>query len=172
MASASGSFLIDNKAFFSAPVDAPDSEIAREGGVILPKDKRGAVGSKDYKYNQTAATAAIEPKLGVAKHFVSSLDGETEEGNQTKTMYVQDIYVENLAKLEEINTRLIQYDMKRVFLISSLIARIDPTAVHHVADMWEDDEHDMLLCRDDIPWQTACYWQLSINMRCWSTPEF
>ena len=125
-----------------------------------------AVRTTSNKYNQTAATEAIDPKLGVAKHFVSSLDGETEEGNQTKSMYVQDMYVQNLAKLEEINTRLIQYDMKRIFLVSSLIAGIDPIAVHHVADMWEDDEHDMFLCWDAIPWQTACYWQLSINRRC------
>jgi hypothetical protein len=44
-------------------VDSPDSEIAREGGVVLPKDKRGTPGSRDYKYNQTAATTAIDPKL-------------------------------------------------------------------------------------------------------------
>ena len=50
------------------------------------KDQRGEVGSKQYTYAQKDATKGLDPPFGVAKHFVSSLDGETEDGNQTKNM--------------------------------------------------------------------------------------
>ena len=162
----SGAGIVDNHSFFAAPVDAPDSEIAREVGVIVAKDKRGTPRSRDFKYNREACTAPLDPKLGVAKHFVSSMDGEVEEGNQTKSMYIQDVFVTNLAKIEELNTRMVQYDLKRIFLVSSLISGIDPRSVSHVADMWNTDQFDMMYCWDSIPWQTACYWQYSINKRC------
>ncbi len=48
--------------------------------------------------NQNVSTKLLDPKFGVTKHFVNSLTGETEEGNQTKHQYIQDTYITNLAK--------------------------------------------------------------------------
>ena len=97
---------------FSAAQDTPDCEIERETGVILPRDERGRKGTSDYKKNRAAATESIEHKFGVAKHYVSSLDGEAEEGDATKNRFIQEAYVANLAKSDDFNMRLIQYDMK------------------------------------------------------------
>ena len=69
---------------FSAAQDTPDWEIERETGVILPRDERGRKGTNNYKNNQAAATKSIELKFGVAKHYVSSLDGKAEKGDATK----------------------------------------------------------------------------------------
>ena len=83
--------------FFSAMVDANDYEIQREG-VLLPKELRGTPESREYAQNMDLATTSIDHKFGVAYHFVSSRDGEPEEGNQTKQQYVQDSFVTNLKK--------------------------------------------------------------------------
>ena len=55
----------------------------------------------------------------MAKHYVSSLDGKAEEGDATKNRYIQEAYVANLAKSDDFNMRLIQYDMKYIFIMSS-----------------------------------------------------
>ena len=125
-------------------MDAPDSDIADSVGVIVHKDQRGAVGSERYTYTQLDATAALDPPFGVAKHFVSSLDGETEDGNQTKNMWIQDSFAMNLAKVDELNFRLINYDLKRIFIVGVMQAGIDPTSVAHVIDMWSSATVDML----------------------------
>ena len=153
------------QALFSRPVDAPDSDIADSVGVIVRKDQQGDVGSKRYTYTQLDATAALDPPFGVAKHFVSSLDGETEEGNQTQDMWIQDSFAMNLSKVDELNTRLINYDLKRIFLVCVLKAGVNPQSVTHVIDMWGSGTIDMMLAWESIDWVTACYWQYSINKR-------
>ena len=90
------------QAFFSRPTDTPDSDIDDSVGVIIRKDQRGAVGSKQYKYHQLHATAASDPPFGVVKHFGSSLDGETEEGNQTQDIWIQDSFTMDLSKVGRI----------------------------------------------------------------------
>ena len=67
---------------FSWASNTPNAKIANEVGVICSKDKRGT--GHNLKFNWEVATKVINPPFGVAKHFVSSLDGETDEGNQTK----------------------------------------------------------------------------------------
>ena len=105
------------KMLFSAAQDTPDCEIERETGVILPRDERGRKGTSDYKNNRAAATESIEHKFGVAKHYVSSLDGEAKEDDATKDRYIQEAYVANLAKSDHFNMWLIQYDLKYTFLM-------------------------------------------------------
>ena len=122
---------------FSAAQDTPDYEIERDNGVILPRDERGRKGTSDYKKNRAAATSSIELKFGVAKHYVSSLDGKPEEGDATKNRFIQEAYVANLAKSEDFNMRLIQYDMKYIFRMSNLKEGIDPTRFRHPKDLWE-----------------------------------
>ena len=150
---------------FSRPVDALDSDIVNSIGVLVRKDQRGFIGSKQYNYTQQDTTKGLDPPFGVAKHFVSSLNGETEEGNQTKNMWIQDSFAMNLAKVDELNTRLINYDLKRIFLVGVLKAGVDPTSVGHVIDMWSSDSINMLAAWESISWETACYWQLSMNKR-------
>ena len=50
----------------------------------------------------------------------------------------------NMAKVDELNTRLINYDLKCIFLVGVLKAGIDPTSVGHVIDMWSSDSINML----------------------------
>ncbi len=155
-----------NAEFFSAPMDTPDAEIQEDVGVICPKHLRGAPGSKDYKYNREAATCSLQHQFGVAKHFVSSITGETEEGNAKEEQHVQDMFVANLSKIEDLDVRLIQFDMKRPFLMSTMKSGVDVDAITHVAELWNDDEIDLIHDWEKIDWDTVLYWQYSINKRC------
>ena len=49
--------------------------------ILVPKNRRGDFGSRDYLRNLEAATAPLDPKMGVPSHFVSTRDGETDAGN-------------------------------------------------------------------------------------------
>ncbi len=50
--------------------------------MIIPKDKHGTNGSKEYSYAYALVTTALSPKLGAAKHFVTkNEDGESDPGN-------------------------------------------------------------------------------------------
>ena len=52
--------------------------------VVVPKNKQVSCGSKDYLCNLKLSKAPLEFKFGVAFHFVSNCNGETDRGNQTK----------------------------------------------------------------------------------------
>ena len=107
---------------------------------------------------------SIEHKFGVAKHYISSLDSEANESNATKNRYSQEAYVANLAKLDDFNMLLIQYDLKYIFLMSILKAGIDPTKQKSPKDLWEvGNETDMIDSWERNDWEQACYWQYSIN---------
>ena len=51
------------KAFFVDSSPITEVEFAKNE-VIIPKDKRGAEGSKEYSYAYALATTALSPKLG------------------------------------------------------------------------------------------------------------
>ena len=44
--------------------------------VIIPKNKRGIEGSKEYSSAYALATAALSPKLGAAKQFVTKSEDD------------------------------------------------------------------------------------------------
>ena len=49
--------------------------------LIIPKNKHGTEGSKEYSNAYDLAMTALSPKLGAAKHFVTrSEDGEVIQG--------------------------------------------------------------------------------------------
>ena len=73
----------------------------------------------------------------MAKHYVSSLDDEAEEGDATKNRYIQEAYVANLAESNDFNMWLIQYNMKCIFIMSSLKEGIDPTKQKNPRDLWD-----------------------------------
>ena len=109
------------------------TEVADEdlihNNVILPKGKRGAVGSKEHKANYAAATEALEVKFGVMMHQVSSLDGEVEDGNETKERRIQEAFVSNFKKLRQSELRAVQYDMScavKLFPIKNLRGKSPP----------------------------------------------
>ena len=69
------------KGFFVDANPITDVDFAKNK-VIIPKNKRGIEGSKEYASVYALATAALSPKLGAAKHFVTkSEDGEADPGN-------------------------------------------------------------------------------------------
>jgi hypothetical protein len=69
------------KVFFSDSSPITEVDFAKNE-VIIPKDKHGTEGSKEYSYAFALATTAMSPKLGAAKHFVTkNEDGETDPGN-------------------------------------------------------------------------------------------
>ena len=152
-----------NRALFSRTRDVPDYEIADEVGVVCPKNKRGS--GRDLRYNRETATKSLEPPFGVTKHFVSSLDGEPDDGDQVKDMWIQDSYAMNLAKVEDLNHRLIMWDLKRIFLISTLVSGIVPSTMTNVLDLWNDDSVDLIESWEMITWEMAAYWQYSLNKR-------
>ena len=46
--------------------------------IVDPKHKQGVYGAKDYIYNLELSTASIDPKFGVASHFIISCYGKTD----------------------------------------------------------------------------------------------
>jgi hypothetical protein len=151
---------------FNGSSDAAPEAMQLEEGLVLGKHERGIKGTKDYKINMEMATRGIEPKLGVAKPFNSSLDGEVEEGDQTKDQWIQDAYVMNLSKLDDLEARIIQYDMMDLFMVAKLRTGMDLTKIEHVADLWSEERTNLLQTWDKVSWENACYWQLAINRRC------
>ena len=68
------------KAFFADSDPIPEVVFA-QNEVIIPKDKHGNEGPKEYSYAYTLATTAMSPKLCATKHFVTkNEDGETDPG--------------------------------------------------------------------------------------------
>jgi len=65
-----------NRDLFSAAVDVPDDQIQENIGVFT---------GRDLKANREAATKSLDEKFRCPHHFISSRDGETEDGNQTKS---------------------------------------------------------------------------------------
>ena len=68
--------------------DNLDDEIIKANSILIPKDKHGQFGSHDHLCNLDAATFTLAPKMGVPSHFVSSRDGKTESGSQTKHQFI------------------------------------------------------------------------------------
>ena len=69
------------KVFFSDSSPITEVDFVKNE-VIIPKDKHGTEGSKEYSYAYALATTATSPKPGAAKHFVTkNEDGELDPGN-------------------------------------------------------------------------------------------
>ena len=67
--------------------------------VVVPKDKRGPPGSREFGAHYSAATKALDHMFGAAKHFVpTSREGETNNPYHN----IQEMYVGNLQKLRSL----------------------------------------------------------------------
>ena len=89
--------------------------------ILVPKDKRGDVGSRDYLRYLKFATDALDPKFGVPSHLVSTHDGKTESGNQTKHQFIQETFCSNNDKVERALRRFESYDMVGIFKVPNVI---------------------------------------------------
>ena len=127
--------------------------------ILVSKGNRGEYGTRDYIRNMDAATYALEPKMGVPSHFVSSRDGEVESGNQNKNQYIQELFVSNVGKIEQANLRAEQYDFMDIFMLCSVK---NENAVNP-RDKFNNDGKNMFLHWDQMKWNNVCHWQSAIN---------
>ena len=95
-------------------------KITQANAVLVPKGRRGDFGSRDYIRNIKSATAPLDPSMGVPSHFVSSRNGKTETGNQTKSQFIQEIFVSNLEKVKQAKLRAEAYDMMVIVMVPSI----------------------------------------------------
>ena len=134
-------------------------EDLREVELIVPKTARGSLGSKEHLMYQKLATEAIDHKFGVPSHLITDRGG-AEDGDQTKHLFIQQQYVDNLSKIEAIKQRIVEYDMIDVAM--SPVGIRNPYAVD-MADIFEYEEAHILTSWDTIEWKTACTYQWAIN---------
>jgi len=138
------------------PIAADDLE---EVEVIVPKNSRGAVGSKEYSMYQKLATESIDHKFGVCTMWPMSKSG-AEDGDQTRHLFIQQQYVDTLSKIEAIKQRIVEYDMIDVARVP--IGVRDKEAAD-IADVFEYEEAHILTAWDTISWDTAATYQWAIN---------
>ena len=113
----------------------------------------------------TRAIEGISPKLGVPTYYISTAKGEADEGNETHDKYLQDQFAMDIAKIDAVDMSMHQYDLKRIFLISTLVPGLDISLVSDTESLWNDDQVDMLMWWERITWRQACLWQLTLNRR-------
>ena len=134
-------------------------EIVEASAVLVPKHRRGIYGSRDYLRNLDAATTPLEPKLGVPSHFVSSCDGETETGNQTKSQMIEEVFVSNHDKLQQALLRVEYYDMMAVFMVPTVRSKYGTKP----NEIFNNDGKNLFLHWDSLRWEDVCLWQKTLN---------
>ena len=113
--------------------------------VIIPKNKRGTEGSKEYSNAYALATTALSPKLGAAKHFVTrSEDGKADPGN-ANYCNIQEQFVGNYSKIEDAQKHSVCFDFMESVLVRKVV---DPTATvlwekygNETVNLFEDWTH-------------------------------
>ncbi len=109
-----------NSSYFCLPTGRTPAEIERNQ-VVVKKEKRGEEGSKQFTSNYTAATEALKPGFGAAKHFVQrSKDGEEADAGNTNYTYIQEFFCSNLTKVDSLEHRVISYDFKDILMLREL----------------------------------------------------
>ena len=71
-------------------VELPKINLLGFNEVIVPKNEKDSYGSKGYLCSLELSTAPLEPKFGVASHFMSSHNDDTDSRNQIKHQYIQE----------------------------------------------------------------------------------
>ncbi len=93
------------------------------------------------------------------------MDGESDNDNTNRDMFLQDQFADNVNKMEELELRLSQYDMKRIFYVPTFRSGAHPSNVSDPSLLWNDDGVDIMLFWEQISWERCCYWQLTLNRR-------
>jgi hypothetical protein len=146
------------KLFFADSAPITEVDFAKNE-VIIPKDKRGAEGSKEYSYAYALATTAMSPKLGAAKHFVTkNEDGESDPGNGNYRN-IQEQFVGNYAKIEDAQKHSVSYDFMEIVLVRKVI---DSTAVE-LFNKYGDQTTNLFEAWTDVTLQQVKDWQADVN---------
>jgi len=127
--------------------------------VLLPKSARGEKGSTEYRKNMSLATYSLEHEFGVAMCHVDTRS-DVEDGDQTSHQYIQERYMDNLAKLDNVIKRGHQYDMMDVMMVPTKV--IDPQA-SKPCDMFGFEQVNLFESWNKLSWETVCTWQWAIN---------
>ena len=127
-------------------------EIVQASAVLVPKHRCGTYGSRDYLRNLDAAMTPLDPKMDVPSQFVSSCDGETETGNQTKPQIIKEVFVSNHDKLQQALLCVKYYDMMAVFMGPTVCSkyRTKPN------NIFNNDEKNLFLHWDSFRWDDVC----------------
>ncbi len=97
--------------------------------MVVKKEERGEEGSKQFTSNHTAATEALKPGFGAAKHFVQrSKDGEETNAGNTNYTCIQEFCCSSLTKVDSLEHLVISYNFKDIFMLRELrdVNQINP----------------------------------------------
>ena len=146
------------KAFFVDSSPITEVEFARNE-VIIPKDKRGAEGSKEYSYAYALATSALSPKLGAAKHFITkNEEGESDPGNGNYRN-IQEQFVGNYAKIEDAQKHSVSYDFMEIVLVRVVA---DPSSTE-LFNKYGSETINLFEDWTAVTFQDVKTWQADVN---------
>ncbi len=104
-----------NSNHFCLPTGHTPAEIERNQ-VVVKKEERGEEGSKQFTLNNTAATEALKPGFGTAKHFLQrSKDGKEAVAGNTNYTYIQEFFCSNLTKVDSLEHIVSFHVTSRIF---------------------------------------------------------
>ena len=84
----------------------------------------------------------------------------TKEGDHVRHMYIQQQYVDNLAKIEILKRRIIEYD---TIYVTNCPIGISDRFAQCIADLFTFEEARILTSWDTIDYETTCTYQWAIN---------
>ncbi len=109
-----------DSSYFCLPMGRTPAEI-EHNQVVVKKENSEEEGSKQLTLNYTAATEALKPGFGAAKHFVQrSKDGEETDAGNTNYTYIQESFCSNLTKVGSLEHCVISYDFKDILMLREL----------------------------------------------------
>ncbi len=89
--------------------------------VVVKKENRGEECSKQFTSNYIAATEALKPGFGAAKHFVQrSNDGKEADAGNTNYSYIKEFFCSNLTKVDSLEHCGISYNCEDIIMLREL----------------------------------------------------
>jgi hypothetical protein len=138
--------------------DVPDSEML-EGQVVLRREDYGEPGSTEYRKNMQMATHALAEKFGVAKHKIIA---GAEDGDQTKSMHVQQAIVSILHRVKEGLQRSKSMDWMEICVLPRMRGNLNST---NPADWWDSSQITIWSEWEKTSEKEVRAWQYCINKR-------
>ena len=138
--------------------DVPDEDML-EIQVSLRKEDYGDHGTSDYRKNMAMATAPLKDKFGVARHKIIA---QAEEGDQDKSMHVQQVIVGILQRCKEGLERSKKMDWMDICTMPKLSGNLTS---HNPADWWDDSKIVLWTDWERVDIKTVRLWQWCINKR-------
>eukprot|EP00956_Cyclotella_meneghiniana_P009509 scaffold13164_cov56-Cyclotella_meneghiniana.AAC.1 len=138
--------------------DVPDSEML-EGQVVLRREDYSEPGSSEYRKNMQMATHPLTEKFGVAKHKIIA---NAEDGDQTKSMHVQQAIVSILHRVKEGLQRSKSMDWMEICVLPRM--RGNPNSTNP-ADWWDSSQITIWSEWEKTNDKEVRAWQYCINKR-------